>query len=44
MPRDDLRAMGENAAALASEYSPENGAGIVMDCLSVAACYARETR
>jgi len=34
MPLDDLRTMGVNAAALSREYSPENCARIVMDCVS----------
>lgn len=44
MPVDDLRTMGKNAAALAREYSPENCASIVMECLSQVAPHARETR
>jgi len=34
MPIDDLRAMGEHAAALAQEYSPQNCAKNVINCIS----------
>jgi glycosyltransferase involved in cell wall biosynthesis len=44
MPFDDLRTMGRNAAAVAREYSPENCARIVMDCLSATLRSAGEAR
>jgi glycosyltransferase involved in cell wall biosynthesis len=44
MPTDDLRMMGRNAAALAREYSAENCARIVLECLSVAAPQTLPTR
>ena len=44
MPLNDLRVMGKNAAALARNYSPENCARIVMECLSATVPSAGSTR
>jgi 1,2-diacylglycerol 3-alpha-glucosyltransferase len=43
MPFDEVRAMGRNAAALAQEYSPENCARIVMNCLAATLSGSRPT-
>lgn len=40
MPTQELRAMGRNAAALASGYSPEQCASSVLQCLSMTTHYA----
>jgi glycosyltransferase involved in cell wall biosynthesis len=44
MPLDDLRTMGKNAAAVAREYSADNCAKIVMDCVFAMVPSAGETR
>jgi len=43
MPTGDLRAMGKNAAALSREYSAENCARIVEECVAAVAASARRT-
>jgi 1,2-diacylglycerol 3-alpha-glucosyltransferase len=44
MALDDLRAMGKNAAVLAAEYSAQNCARSVMECVSAAEAVAGERR
>jgi glycosyltransferase involved in cell wall biosynthesis len=43
MPLDDLRTMGKNAAELARDYSAENCARIVMDCITRVSSSTGET-
>jgi glycosyltransferase involved in cell wall biosynthesis len=44
MPIGDLRAMGKNAAALSREYSAENCARIVAECIAAVSASAGEIR